>query len=80
VDGGFDLADDVPFAAARTTWEREVARARENVAGRDLDATSPFMGTEVTLRWVLGHMIGEYARHAGHADLLRERIDGATGV
>jgi uncharacterized damage-inducible protein DinB len=79
-DGGFDLADDVPFASARGTWQQEVARARENVAGRDLDATSPFMGTEVTLRWVLAHMVGEYARHAGHADLLRERIDGATGV
>jgi uncharacterized damage-inducible protein DinB len=79
-DGGFDLADDVPFAAARAVWEREVAQARENVAGRDLDATSPFGGTAVTLRWVLSHMVGEYARHAGHADLLRERIDGATGV
>jgi uncharacterized damage-inducible protein DinB len=79
-DGGFDLADDVPFTAARAAWEREVAQARENVAGRDLDATSPFGGTAVTLRWVLSHMVGEYARHAGHADLLRERIDGATGV
>jgi uncharacterized damage-inducible protein DinB len=79
-DGGFDLADDVPFAAAREIWEREVAQARENVAARDLDATSPFMGTEVTLRWICSHMIGEYARHAGHADLIRERIDGATGA
>jgi hypothetical protein len=34
----------------------------------------------VSLRWVLIHMIEEYARHNGHADLLRERIDGATGV
>lgn len=32
-----------------------------------------------SLRWVLAHMIEEYARHNGHADLLRERIDGATG-
>jgi uncharacterized damage-inducible protein DinB len=79
-DGGFDVADDVPFGTARETWEHEVARARANVAGRDLDATSPFLGTEVTLRWICLHMIGEYARHAGHADLLRERIDGATGV
>jgi len=79
-DGGFHLADDVPFAAARGIWQREVAQARANVAGRDLDATSPFMGTEVTLRWICTHLVGEYARHAGHADLLRERIDGATGV
>jgi hypothetical protein len=38
------------------------------------------MGGQVTLRWIYSHMIGEYARHAGHADLIRERVDGATGV
>src|SRR3954452_15426640 len=60
-DGGFDLTDHVPFAAARGIWEREIAQARDDVARRDLDATSPFMGTEVTLRWICTHMIGEYA-------------------
>ncbi len=34
----------------------------------------------MSLRWIYGHMIEEYARHIGHADLLRERIDGATGA
>jgi hypothetical protein len=33
----------------------------------------------VSLRWIMGHMIEEYARHNGHADLIRERIDGAVG-
>jgi uncharacterized damage-inducible protein DinB len=79
-DGGFDLADDASFHTARTTWAAEVAAGRANCAGRGLDETSPFMGGQVTLRWIYNHMIGEYARHAGHADLLRERIDGATGV
>jgi uncharacterized damage-inducible protein DinB len=79
-DGGFDLAPDADLATARATWEAEVARARENCAARDLDSTSPFMGGEVTLRWICNHMIAEYARHAGHADLLRERIDGTTGA
>ncbi len=79
-DGGFDLADDATSAGARATWEGEVARARANCADRDLAATSPFGEGEVTLRWIYLHMIGEYARHAGHADLIRERIDGATGV
>jgi uncharacterized damage-inducible protein DinB len=79
-DGGFDVADGATLGTARATWEGEVARARTNCAGRELDATSPFMGGEVTLRWIYNHMIAEYARHAGHADLLRERIDGATGV
>ena len=79
-DGGFDLADDATFDTARATWEDEVAHARTNCAARTLDETSPFMGSEVTLRWIYNHMIAEYARHAGHADLIRERIDGATGV
>ncbi len=38
------------------------------------------MGGQVTLRWIYTHMIAEYARHCGHADLIRERIDGRTGV
>ena len=36
-------------------------------------------GRQVSLRWVLVHMIEEYARHNGHADLIRESIDGQTG-
>jgi hypothetical protein len=35
---------------------------------------------DISLRWIYLHLIGEYARHNGHADLLRERIDGATGM
>ena len=53
---------------------------REAVAGLPLEhkfhhAAAP----AISLRWVYLHMIEEYARHNGHADLLRERIDGATG-
>jgi uncharacterized damage-inducible protein DinB len=80
VDTGFDLADDARFDDARRIWKAEVERARANCAGRGLDETSPFMGGRVSLRWIYSHMIAEYARHAGHADLIRERIDGATGV
>jgi uncharacterized damage-inducible protein DinB len=79
-DGGFDLADSVDLATAHGTWEEEVSHGRANCSGRDLDETSPFMGGQVNLRWIYNHMIGEYARHAGQADLIRERIDGATGV
>ena len=35
---------------------------------------------EISLRWILVHMIEEYARHNGHADLIRESIDGSTGA
>jgi hypothetical protein len=50
--------------------------------GRSLDDTfvHPQRGVEINLRWVYVHMIEEYARHNGHADLLRERIDGVTGA
>lgn len=52
----------------------------QHCTGLDLGRTSPFMGGEVSLRWIYTHMIAEYARHCGHADLIRERIDGAAGV
>lgn len=79
-DAGFDLADEASFETARNTWEDEITWARANCASRALDDTAPFMGSEVSLRWIYTHMIGEYARHNGHADLVRERIDGSTGV
>jgi uncharacterized damage-inducible protein DinB len=79
-DGGFDVSEKASFLAAMDIWHDEVAHARANCAARGLDDTSPFMGAEVNLRWIYVHMIGEYARHSGHADLIRENIDGATGV
>ncbi|RPK38861.1 DinB superfamily protein [Streptomyces sp. ADI93-02] len=79
-DGGFDLAEDATYAQARAVWQAEMDRARENCAARALDDTVPFGGGRVTLRWIYTHMIGEYARHCGHADLLREHVDGRTGV
>lgn len=69
---------DEAFAA----WRSEVARAREiESAAHSLDTTfhHPGVGTDLSLRWLLLHMIEEYARHNGHADLLREAIDGTTG-
>jgi uncharacterized damage-inducible protein DinB len=61
-------------------YSAEVALARAAVAGASLDEefTSPKWG-QMSLRWIYTHMIEEYARHCGHADLLRERIDGVTG-
>jgi uncharacterized damage-inducible protein DinB len=79
-DGGFDLAEGASYARALPLWQAEMDRARENCAARALEDTSPFMRGQVTLRWIYTHMIAEYARHCGHADLIRERIDGRTGV
>lgn len=79
-DGGFDVAADATLGAALATWHAEIAHSREHCAGRPLTDTGRFMGQEVSLRWIYVHMIEEYARHNGHADLVRECVDGATGV
>ncbi|MET9517969.1 DinB family protein [Streptomyces sp. NPDC002994] len=61
-------------------WHAACARSRAIVeAAESLDATVEWRDEAYTLRYILTHMIEEYARHNGHADLLRERIDGATG-
>ncbi|GAA2156092.1 DinB family protein [Nocardioides koreensis] len=59
------------------SYQASVERSRDAVRDRGLDEAIP--GEDYTLRWIYLHMIEEYARHNGHADLLRERIDGATG-
>jgi hypothetical protein len=51
-------------------------------AAPSLDTIAAFRASrrgDVSLRWILVHMIEEYARHCGHADLIREAIDGVTG-
>jgi len=67
-------------------WQHAVARSRllvsEALASGGLDRLSQRTwpsGEAVSLRWILCHMIEEYARHNGHADLLRESVDGQTG-
>ncbi|MGH3362082.1 MAG: DinB family protein [Nocardioides sp.] len=80
---------DVPFdeavgtdecvAEAWESWRREVAHAREVYDGLDLDATVDVDGEPAQSRDIIVHMVEEYARHCGHADLLRECIDGRTG-
>ncbi|HEX6360965.1 DinB family protein [Actinophytocola sp.] len=81
-DGDFDGATPDVADEAWAAWRDEVTFAEAFVdTAPDLDVTGEdvWRGT-VSLRWVLIHMIEEYARHNGHADLLRERIDGAIGM
>jgi len=63
-------------------YERHVARADAVIAAASLDDLSAqeHRGEHFSLRWILIHMIEETARHAGHADIIREQIDGATGT
>ncbi|MDX3854959.1 DinB family protein [Streptomyces sp. AK02-01A] len=65
---------------AFAVWRAASARSQAIVeAAESLDATVQWRAEVFSLRYVLTHMIEEYARHNGHADLLRERIDGTTG-
>ena len=94
VDTGIYDSDDDPdldwhhtssdtLAEALGHWRAEVGRSREITATTPNLATIGQMVTErhgeVSLRWIMIHMIEEYARHGGHADYLREAIDGSTG-
>jgi uncharacterized damage-inducible protein DinB len=80
-DGDFDDVAPDGAEADFATFAAEVELARQVAAGRPLEETfvHPRQG-ETSLRWVYTHMIEEYARHNGHADLLRERLDGMTGL
>ncbi|MDO3682547.1 DinB family protein [Micromonospora sp. C28ISP2-4] len=79
-----DIADADP-AEAFATLRAEIEAADQAAADLPLEHTflcrRPDGGAdEMNLRWVYVHMIEEYARHNGHADLIRERIDGVTGA
>jgi uncharacterized damage-inducible protein DinB len=89
--GHFDAGPDEAFHGAVddpevvehawSVWRAEVEFADRFVAAApdlDISGEDPWRGP-LSLRWVLTHMVEEYARHNGHADLLRERIDGAVG-
>ncbi|MEU1404410.1 DinB family protein [Streptomyces sp. NPDC005728] len=82
-DGEFRLTDSDTWKEAYGTWQAEIETARRNAAGFGLDDLSRGRSRSTdepfSLRWIYTHMIEEYARHNGHADLVRERIDGATG-
>ena len=60
-------------------YEGEIARSREIVEQSSLDDLSKPAKEPLSLRWIMIHMIEETARHAGHADILRELTDGAIG-
>jgi uncharacterized damage-inducible protein DinB len=81
-DGDFDDADARTAAADVAAYQAEVRLTRARAAAwTDLDVPVRGLrrGKQVNLRWILTHLIEEYARHLGHMDLLREAVDGRTG-
>ncbi|PWI17848.1 mini-circle protein [Streptomyces sp. Act143] len=77
------IAVDMPLADVLREYEEASARYRELVAANDLDAKAerPIRdGRHPDLRWILLHLIEETARHNGHLDIVRELVDGKTGV
>jgi uncharacterized damage-inducible protein DinB len=77
-DADFDVAG-ADWDADLAWWQAECESAREAVANLPLEHTGERRGEAVSLRWAYNHMIEEYARHNGHADLIRELVEGAVG-
>ncbi len=76
--------NDLDSAAGETVfdlYQEVITVSKRLIDGHPLDehAQKPRRGRDVDLRWIYVHLIEEYARHCGHADLIREMIDGATG-
>jgi len=79
-DADFDEVDDADVEQAFAWYAEECDKSRAAAARHRLDDTyTDERGRTFDLRWLYLHMIEEYARHNGHADLIRERIDGAVG-
>ena len=79
----FDDTADADAEENLAAYREEIEAARAAAAGKDLDLVVPSRGDHPDrtrdVRWIYVHMIEEYARHNGHADLIREAIDAATG-
>jgi hypothetical protein len=79
-DADFRIEPDETAESVVAFYRDQVERARAIVAAAQLDDRVKGQAKQAyTLRWILIHMIEETARHAGHADILREQTDGATG-
>jgi len=79
-DADFRLEPGETVEQVIAEYQQECARSRQTAAAYGLDDTGQARRLgKVSLRWIYVHMIEETARHAGHADILRELIDGSTG-
>jgi hypothetical protein len=77
--GGFPLESSDTLAGLVAAYVAECERSNGVISGHGLDDLARAPDMTFNLRYAVAHMIEETARHCGHLDLLRERIDGATG-
>lgn len=82
VDADFRVAEDETSDEVIELYERACARSRQALEAASLDdlVQNPERSADYNVRWVVVHMIEETARHVGHADILREQLDGRTGA
>jgi hypothetical protein len=78
-DGSFGSLDDANWESDLAAWQAECGNSRSAAAGHGLEDIGLRRGVPCSLRWIYVHMIEEYARHNGHADLIREMVDGSVG-
>lgn len=71
--------DDADWETDLARWQAECDRSRQAAARHGLDDTGVRRGAPCSLRWIYTHMVEEYARHNGHADIIRELVDGSVG-
>jgi hypothetical protein len=71
--------DSADWESDLKAWQDECDASRDAAASRELDDTGRLAGKPCSLRWIYVHMIEEYARHNGRADLIREFVDGSVG-
>ncbi len=79
VDGDFHPPPDATLRDALADYWQEIDASNSAIVAASLDDVERSARSTYSLRWILVHMIEEYARHCGHADLLRQAIDGTTG-
>ena len=78
-DGEFHPPEGATMAEAFDAYWAQIADADAIYAAAPLERSCPVGDEVLSLRWIYVHLIEEYARHCGHADLVREAIDGRTG-
>jgi uncharacterized damage-inducible protein DinB len=78
-DGELVPLDEADWEVDLRAWQDECDASRRAAASHSLDDTGIRDGKACSLRWIYVHMVEEYARHNGHADIIRELVDGAVG-